>query len=77
MLTACFKYYREPNKILHPVNSLIAQRIYGLIMGYEDINDHETLRHDAIFAFAVGKVINSEQESITLAAKTALIREKI
>jgi hypothetical protein len=41
-------------------------------MGYEDINDHETLRHDAIFAFAVGKVINSEQESITLAQKLYL-----
>jgi hypothetical protein len=54
-LAACFKDYRDPNKILHPVNSLIAQRIYGLIMGYEDINDHETLRHDAVFALAVGK----------------------
>lgn len=39
-LAACFKDYRKQNKILHPINSLIAQRIYGLIMGYEDINDH-------------------------------------
>jgi hypothetical protein len=46
-LAACFKDYREPNKVLHPVNAIIAQRIYGLIMGYEDINDHENLRHDA------------------------------
>ena len=61
-LTACFKDYRKPNKILHPVNSLIAQRIYDLIMGYEDINDHETLRHDPIFALAVGKAINEEQK---------------
>lgn len=73
-LAECFKDYREPNKIRHPVNSLIAQRIYGLIMGYEDINDHETLRHDPIFALAVGKVINSEQESITLAGKSTLNR---
>ncbi|CDN16274.1 Mobile element protein [Richelia intracellularis] len=35
--------------------------IYGLIMRYEDINDHEILRHATIFALAVGKVINSEQ----------------
>ncbi|WP_242045771.1 MULTISPECIES: transposase [unclassified Calothrix] len=63
-LAACFKDYREPNKILHPVNSLIAQRIYGLIMGYEDINDHENLRQDAIFALCVGKVINYSPESI-------------
>jgi hypothetical protein len=73
-LAACFKDYREPNKILHPVKSLIAQRVYGLIMGYEDINDHETLRHDPMFALAVGKVINSEQESITLAGKSTLNR---
>jgi hypothetical protein len=35
-------------------------------MGYEDINDHETLRHDAIFALAVGKVVNEEQQPITV-----------
>ena len=73
-LAACFKDYRKQNKVLHPINSLIAQRIYGLIMGYEDINDHETLRHDPIFALAVGKVVNSEQESITLAGKSTLNR---
>lgn len=73
-LAECFKDYREPNKIIHPVNSLIAQRIYGLIMGYEDINDHETLRHDPIFSLAVGKVINSGQESITLVGKSTLNR---
>jgi hypothetical protein len=73
-LAACFKDYREPNKILHPVHSLIAQRIYGLIMGYEDINDHETLRDDPIFTLAVRKVLNLEQESITLAGKSTLNR---
>ncbi len=71
---ACFKDYRDPKKISHPVQSLIAQRIYGLIMGYEDINDHETLRHDPIFALAVGKVINSDQKMITLAGKSTLNR---
>ena len=73
-LAACFKDYRKQNKVLHSINSLIAQRIYGLIMGYEDINDHETLRHDPIFALAVGKVVNSEQKSITLAGKSTLNR---
>jgi hypothetical protein len=73
-LAGCFKDYRNPSKVLHPVHSLIAQRVYGLIMGYEDINDHETLRHDPIFALAVGKVINSEQELTTLAGKSTLNR---
>lgn len=43
-------------------------------MGYEDINDHEILRHAPIFALAVGKVINSEQELTTLAGKSTLNR---
>ena len=73
-LASCFKDYRNPNKILHPVHNLIAQRIYGLIMGYEDINDHETLRHDPIFALPVRKVINSEEKSFTLAGKSTLNR---
>ena len=73
-LAQCFKDYREKNRIEHSVSSLIAQRVYGLIMGYEDINDHEALRYDLIFALAVGKVINSEKESITLAGKSTLIR---
>ncbi|MCC5615835.1 IS1380 family transposase [Nostoc sp. CHAB 5836] len=70
----CFKDYRNSNKVVYPVHNLIAQRIYGLIMGYEDINDHETLRHDPIFALAVGNVINSEQELTTLAGKSTLNR---
>ncbi len=65
--------HRDPKKILHPVHSLVAQRIYGLIMGYEDINDHETLRYDPIFALAVGKVLNLEA-STTLAGKSTLNR---
>uniref|UniRef100_UPI0035C9FEA9 transposase n=1 Tax=uncultured Nostoc sp. TaxID=340711 RepID=UPI0035C9FEA9 len=56
------------------LSSLIAQRIYGLIMGYEDINDHETLRQDLIFALAVGQGINSKLESMTLAGKSTLNR---
>ena len=39
-LAKCFQDYRKPNKTLHPVESLLTQRIYGLIMGYEDLNDH-------------------------------------
>ncbi|MCP6761998.1 MAG: transposase [Fischerella sp. CENA71] len=41
-LAACFKDYRDQNRVQHSVRSLIAQRVYGLVMGYEDINDHET-----------------------------------
>jgi hypothetical protein len=54
-LAKCFQDYRNPNKTLHPVESLLAQRIYGLIMGYEDLNDHEELRHDPMFALALSR----------------------
>lgn len=73
-LALCFKDYRDPNKVLYPVHNLIAQRIYGLVMGYEDINDHEILRHDPMFALAVRNVINSKQELTTLAGKSTLNR---
>jgi len=73
-LAACFKDYRESNRIEHSIESLTAQRIYGLIMGYEDLNDHEELRHDPMFALAVGKIISTEKELATLAGKSTLNR---
>lgn len=73
-LAQCFKDYREFNRIDHSVNSLIAQRIYGLVMGYEDLNDHEQLRHDRMFALAVKKTIGLENEPILLAGKSTLNR---
>jgi hypothetical protein len=69
-----FQDYRNPNKTLHPVESLLAQRIYGLIMGYEDLNDHEELRHDPMFALALGKNIGQENEPFILAGKSTLNR---
>ncbi len=73
-LAQCFKDYRDVNRIDHSVESLIAQRIYGLIMGYEDLNDHEELRHDPMFVLALGKIIGSEKEPPVLAGKSTLNR---
>jgi hypothetical protein len=47
---ACFRDYRDPARITHGVSALVRQRIYGLALGYEDLNDHEQLRHDPLFA---------------------------
>lgn len=71
---SCFKDYRDINRIEHSIENLIAQRVYGLIMGYEDLNDHEQLRHDPIFALAVGKIIGAENEPFVLAGKSTLNR---
>lgn len=52
---ACFTDRRDPERIEHTVYELVAQRIYGLCMGYEDLNDHDELRRDPFFAALVGK----------------------
>jgi len=51
----CFQDARDPDRIDHSVEELIAQRLHGLALGYEDLNDHETLRLDPLLAVAVGK----------------------
>ena len=54
-LAGCFVDYRNPQSIEHSVQSLVAQRIYGLALGYEDLNDHDVLRADSLLALLVGK----------------------
>lgn len=54
-LAACFHDHRDPERIEHTVDELVAQRIYGLAHGYEDLNDHDELRHDPLMAVLVGK----------------------
>ena len=48
--TACFIDRRNAGYWEHPVRRLLAQRVYGLCLGYEDLNDHEQLRYDPLFA---------------------------
>ena len=54
-LAACFSDYRNPLAIEHSVQSLVSQRVYGLALGYEDLNDHDVLRKDSVLALLVGK----------------------
>jgi hypothetical protein len=51
----CFTDHRDQDRIEHSVLQLISQRIYGLCLGYEDLNDHDQLRHDPLLAVLVGK----------------------
>ena len=53
--SACFTDHRDPDLIEHTVEELIAQRVYALTLGYEDLNDHDDLRHDPMLAVLVGK----------------------
>jgi len=49
-LAECLTDPRDPAKIRHDLRTLLAQRIFGLALGYEDLNDHNRLRHDPLFA---------------------------
>jgi hypothetical protein len=49
-MAACFKDHRDPDLIEHSVYTLVAQRVYGLVLGYEDLNDHDQLRADPLLA---------------------------
>jgi len=51
----CFADQRDLDRIDHTVLELISQRVYALALGYEDINDHDELRHDSLLAALVGK----------------------
>ena len=52
----CFTDYRDPDSIEHTVEELLSQRIFGICLGYEDLNDHDELRHDPLLAAVCGKI---------------------
>lgn len=52
---ACFTDHRVSDRIEHSVYELVAQRVFGICLGYEDLNDHDELRHDPLLAVLVGK----------------------
>src|SRR5260221_14734029 len=53
-IAACFTDYRQPERIEHRLEEMLAQRIYGLALGYEDLNDHEQLRQDPLLGVLAG-----------------------
>ena len=75
---ACFTDHRNPELIEHTVEELVAQRVYALTLGYEDLNDHDDLRHDPLLAVLVGKLGQSRgrarDRGKALAGKSTLNR---
>jgi hypothetical protein len=69
-LAECFLDGREAERIEHSVLEMLSQRIYGLALGYEDLNDHEQLRKDPLFGVLVGR----EEVERPLAGKSTLNR---
>jgi len=52
---SCFKDHRNPALVEHSIEELVRQRVLGLALGYEDLNDHDELRTDPLLAAVVGK----------------------
>jgi len=72
---ACFIDRRDPRFVEHELETLVGQRIFGLALGYEDLNDHDELRKDPTFAVLAGKltpVLRTDCEA--LAGKSTLNR---
>jgi hypothetical protein len=69
----CFMDGRNPALVQHPVEQMLAQRIYGLALGYEDLNDHEQLRQDPLLKLLAGKADLNEP----LAGKSTLNRMEL
>jgi hypothetical protein len=69
-LAACCQDNRQRGKTSFSVNELLAQRIFGICLGYEDLNDHEQWRNDPLLGLACGR----DRESGALAGKSTLNR---
>ena len=73
-LSGCFRDARNPRFIEHSVATLIGQRVFGLALGYEDLNDHDELRHDPVMAVLAGKLKARREDCAPAAGKSTLNR---
>ena len=70
----CFRDVRRAELIEHEVKTLLGQRVFGIALGYEDLNDHDELRHDPVMAVLAGKLRASRKDCAPVAGKSTLNR---
>jgi Transposase DDE domain group 1 len=70
----CFTDHRAADLIEHTVQSLVGQRVFGIALGYEDLIDHDQLRHDPVMAVLGGKLEARRADCAALAGKSTLNR---
>ena len=70
----CFTDYRAAGLVVHAVSSLVGQRLFGIALGYEDLIDHDQLRHDPVMAVLGGKLEARRADCAPLAGKSTLNR---
>ncbi len=71
---ACFHDERREDLIEHEVATLVGQRVFGIALGYEDLNDHDELRHDPLMAVLAGKLAARREDCAPVAGKSTLNR---
>jgi hypothetical protein len=71
---ACFTDVRMPELVEHEVSTLVMQRVVGIALGYEDLNDHDQLRHDPVLSVLAGKLAARREDCAPLAGKSTLNR---
>ena len=70
----CFTDARNAGLIEHEVRTLVGQRVFGMALGYEDLNDHDQLRHDPLMAVLAGKLKARRKDCAPVAGKSTLNR---
>jgi hypothetical protein len=70
----CFRDGRRADLIEHSVATLVRQRVFGIALGYEDLNDHDDLRHDPVMAVLAGKLESRREDCAPVAGKSTLNR---
>ncbi len=70
----CFIDRRRPKLVEHRVATLVGQRVFGIALGYEDLNDHDDLRHDPMMAVLAGKLKAARSDCAPVAGKSTLNR---
>ena len=73
-LAGCFTDGRDPDATIHTLPSLLAQRIFGIALGYEDINDHDHIRHDPVLGVLARQLTAKRSNCAALAGKSTLNR---
>ena len=71
---ACFADGRAQAQVEHTIEAMVAQRVFGIALGYEDLADHDQLRHDPVLATLAGKLEAKRQNCAPLAGKSTLNR---
>jgi hypothetical protein len=70
----CFRDHRRQDLVEHAVTTLVGQRVFGIALGYEDLNDHDELRHDPLLAVLAGKLTAKRADCAPVAGKSTLNR---